>query len=292
MLRPILVGVLLPIIAGLAIALIGGRIRAGNCPWLTRVGWEGALLLLSFAILEPALIGWLGFPPRNVQYWPPLLAIAALPLTISVPARARARWVHALLATLVVAGASVLLLLPGLTMHWSHGESAMWLGAVGCGWLATIIGWPRAAEAATPGAALTALVVAAGASALSVSLFGTFTYAQLVGLIAFPTAVVTVLAWWRGSSTAAAASLALALAVLLPMWWILAATMAQLPRWAPVLLALSGATGALAAHPRLQAWAPWKRIACIAALATVLVAPVLVWGVIQSIRMSASSDGY
>jgi hypothetical protein len=100
--------------------------------------------------------------------------------------------------------------------------------------------------------------------------------------------------WWRGSSTAAATSLALALAVLLPMWWILSTTMAELPRWAPFLLALSGATSALAALPRLRAWAPWQRIVCIAAAATVLVAPVLVWGVVQSMRMSASTggDGY
>lgn len=292
MLRPILIGVLMPVIAGLVIALVGARVRAGGCPLLTRVGWEGALLLLCYAILQFALIGWLGFPPHNVQYWPPFLAIAGMLLTITFPARAR--WLHALLSFIVVAGASVLLMMPGLTMHWTAGESALWLSVVVLGWLATLAGWTRAAAAVTPGAAVTALVVAAGASAMSVSLFGTFTYAQLVALIAFPTVAVAVMTWWRGSSTAAAVSLAVGLAVLLPMWWILSATMAALPYWAPFLLALSGGAGALAALPRLRAWAPWQRIVCIAAAAFVLVAPVLVWGVVQSMRMSASAgaDGY
>ncbi len=292
MLRPILVGVLLPIIAGLVIAVVGARVRAGGCPVLTRIGWEGALLLSLYAILQVALVGWLGFPPRNVQYWPPFIALAGLPLTITFPVRARL--VHALLAFILVAGASVLLMIPGLTMHWSSGEAALWLALVGLGWFATVLGWPRAAAAATPGAAITALVVAAGASALSVSLFGTFTYAQLAGMIAFPTVAVAVMTWWRGRSTAAAASLALALAVLLPMWWILATTMAELPRWAPFLLALRGGASALAALPRVRAWAPWRRNVCIAAAAAVVVAPVLVWGVVQSLRMSASSgpDGY
>jgi hypothetical protein len=291
MLRPILVGVLLPIIAGLVIALVGARVRAGGCPWLTRVGWEGALLLLLYAILHIALLGWFGFPPYDVKLWPPFLAVAALPLTLAL--HGRARYMHALLAVALVAGASFLLMHPKLIHEWSPGEGAWWLLVIGLGWLTTLAGWPRAAAAATPGAALTALVVAAGASALSVSLFGSFTYAQLVGLVAFPTAVVAVVTWWRGSSTAAAASLALALAVLLPMWWILSTTMSGLPHWAPVLLALSGATGALAALPRLRARPPWQRIVCIAAAATVLVAPVLVWGVVQTIRMSASGgDGY
>jgi hypothetical protein len=291
MLRPILIGVLLPIIAGLAIALVGARLRAGGGRWQAWIGWEGAALLVLYAILHLALLGWLGFPPHDVKMWPPFLALGAVLLTISFPARAR--WVHALLAVLLVAGASVLLLMPKLTMAWSPGESALWLGAVALGWLATLAGWPRTAAATTPGAAITALVVAAGSSALSVSLFGSFTYAQLVGLIAFPTAVVGVVTWWRGSSSAAATSLALALAVLLPMWWVLATTMAALPPWAPVLLALSGGAGVVAGLPGLRAGAPWKRIVCIALAAIVVVSPVLVWGVITSIRMSsAGGDGY
>jgi hypothetical protein len=277
-------GILLPIICGLAIAWTASWLRRRSGSWRERVGWEGALLLVALAACNLTLVGWHGFPPVDVKFWPIFVALAAVPLAAMTPSYARwyVRWA---LLLVVISVASVLLL------HWllvslSTAEKAELLSVVVLGWLMTLMSWSYAATASAPGALLTALLVTTGASAFGALIYGSFTQAQVVGILGLALAVLALMHWLGGMSRIGAASVAVAAGIFLPMWWILGVTMSDLPRWAPPLFMIAGASSALTAMPVMARQSGWKRIACVALVSFVVVAPVLICGVMASMHQA------
>lgn len=289
----IMASVISPIICALAIALVAGWLRRASGTWRDHIGWEGALLLVSIAACHLALVGWNGFPPTDVKFWPIVVAVAAIPLAamanVILPWSARYA-----VALLIIGGASVLLLRPELTAQGAS-DNAILVVVVLAGWFATYWSWSSAAAASTPGELLTAVLVTTGLTAFGLLLFGSFTYAQVVGILGFSLAVLALMHWLGGMSRTGAVSVAVAAGIVLPMWWILGVTMADLPRWAPPLLLVAGASSWLTAIPAIGCLASWKRIACVAVVASALAAPVIICGVKASLPAaggSHASDGY
>jgi hypothetical protein len=279
----------LPIICALIAALLTSLLRRRPGPWTDRVGWEGALLLVSVVVCHVALVGWPGFPPTDVKFWPLFIALAGVPL--AAMGTAIGRWPVRLAVQVIVIGAGSALLLRPELQSLSVAGCALMLAIVMAAWLATAWVWSLSASSATPGASMTALLVTTGATAIAVLLFGTFTYAQVVGIGAIALAVLALMHWWGGMPRIGASSVALATAVLLPMWWLLGATMADLPRWAPVLFIAAGASSWISVLPVISRLSGWKRIACVALVAITIVSPVLVVGIVASMHQSASSGG-
>ena len=283
---------LLPIAGAVLSALAATWLRRGAAGWRARVGWDGALLLLVGAISNLVLVGWPGLPPHDVKFWPPFVAIAGLP--VALMASSLGRWPLRIGAFLLLIGAASVVLLVPIYRGESAGTYAKLLSVVIFGWLATRALWSLSARSSSPGASLTALVVVSGASAGAMLLFGTITYAEAVGIIAFAMAVLAVMHWWGGMSRTGGESMVIALTILLPMWWVLVATMSDLPYWTIPLFILAGCSPWLSSLRPFNDMSDAKRILCVAVLALVVVAPALAWGVLESIRQAGhgGSEGY
>jgi hypothetical protein len=291
--RILLLGVLLPVAASAMAMLLVTRLRRGGHPWTDRCGWEGALLAVIYAAVQLALDPWPGLPPGNIMQWPPFIAIAAAAASLGAGER-RPRLHRALLALVVAGAATTLLLLrPAALSSLALYPALLWTALAVLCWLGLVAAWSGAGARTTPGAATTALAITAGASAAAMLLFDSLTYAQHIGIIALIMAVLAVFAWSGRLAQAGSRSVARMLAVILPGWWILSTTMSDLPRWGLPLLGLAGAASWLGAIPFVAALAPWKRTLLVGVLAALIVAPLMAWGVIQSLHQAQGhGDGY
>jgi hypothetical protein len=291
--RTLLLGVLLPVASTVIAMLVVTRLRRGDDPRTEGIGWEGALLAVIYAGVQLLLDPWTGLPPANIMEWPPLIAIATLLVSLFDDDRVRRkRWV-ALGVVVAGAGAVLLLLRPAAFSRVPTGSGILWTGAAVTAWLALVGLWSKAAARVPSREALTALAISAGASAAAMLLFDSLTYAQHIGIIALIMGVMAIMAWSRGITQQGSRSLARVLAVILPGWWILSTTMSDLPVWGLPLLAGAGASAWVGALPAVATLRPWKRVVLVGVLAVIVVAPLMGWGIIQSLhQVSSSGEGY
>jgi hypothetical protein len=291
--RTFLLGILLPVVSTAIAMLVLTRLRRGDDPVKQRVGWEGALLAVIYAGVQLLLDPWTGFPPANIMQWPPLIALAALLVSLFDGDRVRRlRWVA---GGMVVAGAGAVLLLlrPAAFSHLPIGMGILWTGVAVAAWLALVTLWSRTAARVPSREVMTTLAISAGTSAAAMLLFDSLTYAQHIGIIALIMVVMVVMAWLRGMTQQVSRGLARVLAVILPSWWILSTTMSDLPVWGLPLLAGAGASAWVGTIPAVASWAPWKRVVLVGFIAVMVVSPLMGWGIIQSLHQAhGSGEGY
>lgn len=236
-------------VAAVGVPAIAAGILAGIA-WLQRgqprgtsFAWGGALIALALAGSVFLLRGWPGFPPANLHAWPLFIAPAAAALALM--AALRTPWFAA--AALVFAGAWLPVLLTIPLRSWSLGAAAGWFAVFGIAWLALLTG-ARSTATRLPGPALAAW---AGALAVTGWLIADPVTAKHHGFCIAGGGVaagIALLANLRWHNRIGAASIAVALAALVPAWLLLAHTLtANLPAIALV---------PLAAAP-LAAWIAW-----------------------------------
>jgi hypothetical protein len=191
---------------------------------------------------------------------------------------------------LVVTGIATWLLLRPQLQHGGTGEAVAWIGGAAIAWTALILAWERTHAATTQGVSAVALTTLAGLSAASLLLFNSMTHAQYAGILTAASTAALVLGWWRPAWYAPARPVTV-VALVLPALWILGQRYADLPWWALPLLAIAGVAPLITASAVVRPWAAWKRVAVTVVAILVVTSPVLVWGVITSLR-AAAEPGY
>lgn len=258
---------LAPLIAvGLPVA---ASLLAGGALWRLRraqplgtpypLGWEGAVLAVALGAALILLRGWNGLPPNDVNDWPGSLAVLAAGLALA--AGTAWRWFAPLALIAVAIAAPLVLKIP--LRSWSAGEAALWLPALAIPWLLLLYAARVTAER-LPDAALPAWGAALTVSAVISVLAGSASTAQHLGGAAAAAGAWAVLRLVAGDPLRPA-SVAVALALAAPLWWLLAQTTTDAIPFTALL--------PLAAAP-LAAWAVWplRRKRWPSAIAAALVA--------------------
>jgi hypothetical protein len=255
-----LIAVGLPVVAS---------ILAGGLLWLLRrrrplgspygFGWEGCILAMALSVAVILVRGWNGLPSGNVNDWPASLALLAAALALA--AAAPWRWFAPAALVAVAIAAPLMLTVP--LRSWSAAQAALWLCAIGLAWLG-LIGAARATAARLPDLALPAWGAALAVSAVVSAHAGSASTAQHLGGAAAAAGVWAVLRLVVGD-VIRPVSVAVALAVAAPLWWLLVHTLTDnVP--ATALLPLGAAPLAAWIVVPLRRW-PWT-----AAIVTALVA--------------------
>jgi hypothetical protein len=118
------------------------------------------------------------------------------------------------------------------------------------------------------------------------------THAQFAGILTAALAAALVIGWRKPAWYSPAGPVTI-VAVVLPTLWLLGYRYAELPVWSLPCLALGGLAPLLLTITPLRAWSDWKRMAAVAVVTAVVVSPVLIWGVITSIKAAGEpSYGY
>jgi hypothetical protein len=275
-----LIKAILPSLAVMAVGLVAvWWLRRGLSAWRQRSGWEGAALALSYLVGHLAQMGWLGFPPNNAAGWMPFLAAAGVIVSITAAPGLGPAWWRWSVRVAVIAAAVPLLLFPTIAYHgWSWPVAVAWFTGLGLAWLVTLAMWEGAALQAGPGAAVTAGLATSIGTALALLLFGSIAYGTFGGMVAAAVGLATVMVWWRGWPMR---GLMTALGLLIPALLLLGVFMSELPVVAALLLAVTGLIPWLAGSERGRTMRPWRRVVVVAALSSLPVLPVIVWGVIS-----------
>lgn len=283
--REILWGIVAPPV----LMAIGMAVTA-QVPAARRFLSTGALLALVFGI---SLLGFRGWPAPggDVHNWPAWIAFAGGLITLcSACGHGPLPWRIAV--RLAITGVAGWLLLWPQLQHAATGAAVAWIAGTAVAWTALVLGWERAHAAATPGVSAGALVALAGLGSASLLLFNTMTHAQFAGILTAALTAALVLGWWRPAWYAAGGPVTVT-ALVLPALWLLGHRYADLPLWTLPFLALAGLAPLIAGLSRVNGWIEWKRVAITVAATVALTAPVVVWGVVTSIRASAEpSYGY
>ena len=280
LLAPVLV-----LFAGLGAA---AWLRRGSSFWRQRPGWEGAALAVAAVVSWCALTGAL--PAGDVHHRLPLIA-GGIALVGLIAAPAQGAWWWSWTARVAVIVSALALVVPATSAWrgWSSAEAALWLSGLGLGWAVIVWSWERSASTAMPGLAVLSLMAASVAGTVALALFGSMRYPLFGGVLCSGLGVALVAVWWRGAWFSVT-NLATAAALLIPLLWYFGVYLSDLPLWSVPLLSAAGATAWLGSLGRLRSAEPWKRLLVVALASALVVAPVLIYGVVQSIR--DSSPGY
>lgn len=285
--------ILWPVAAPVAIAIVGVPLAAwlhrGEMAWRRSPAWLGLVIAVAYAVSHWGLRGWKGFPPSDVHDWMPFIALSSA-LLLGCVSCAGAGWWSTMMRLLLTTGAVALLLRPRLAT-WQAADSALWVGGLGVAWAVVLIAWERGVRAATPGTAAVGLLLAALWTSIALVIFGSMVHGQFAGMIAAALGVVMVLVWCRTSFWSDAGP-ATVVGLVLPALWVLGIFYLDLPRWAPPVLALAGCAPWLVAIPIVRGWSGWQRLLLVVVASALAAAPVLITGVLASLKASSSGPSY
>jgi len=268
---PPLIAVGLPVAASL---LAGGALwrlrRAQPLGTPYPLGLEGAVLAVALGAALILVRGWNGLPPNDVNDWPGILAVLAAGLALA--AGTAWRWFAPLALIAIAIAAPLVLKIP--LRSWSAGEAALWLPALAIPWL-LLIYTARVTAERLPDAALPAWGAALTVSAAISALAGSASTAQHLGGAAAAAGAWAVLRL-VANDPIRPTSIAVALALAAPLWWLLAQTTTDAIPFTALLPLAAAPLAIWVVWPlRRKRWASAIAAACvaggIAALALLLV---------------------
>lgn len=281
--REILWGVLAP-----PVLMAIGMAATAYLPASRRFLSTGALLALVFGISQIGFRGW-ALPGSDVHNWPAWIAFAGGLITLcSACGQGPLLWRVAM--RLAITGVATWLLLRPQLQHGSTGVAVAWIGGTAVAWTALVLLWERTHAATTQGVSVTVLAVLAGVSALSLLLFNSLTHAQYGGILTAALVAAAVMSWWKPTWYQQSGPVTVS-ALVLPALWLLGQRYADLPMWTLPFLALAGLAPLVSTIAPLKTWPDWKRLLAAKLAVVVLASPVLIWGVITSIK-AASEPSY
>lgn len=278
--REILWGVVAP-----PVLMAIGMAATAYLPASRRFLSTGALLALVFGVSQIGFRGWV-LPGSDVHNWPAWIAFAGGLITLcSACGQGPLLW-RVSIRIVITSVATWLLLRPQL-QHGSTGAAVAWIGGTAVVWTAVMLWWERVHAATTQGISVTVLAVLAGLSALVLLLFNSLTHAQYGGILTAALVAALIASWWKPTWYSPAGPVTVS-ALVLPALWLLGQRYADLPLWALPFLALAGVAPLVISIAPMNRWSDSKRV-LVAKLATVVVvSPVLIWGILTTIK--ASSD--
>lgn len=285
--REILWGVFAP-----PVLMAIGMVATVYLPVARRFLSTGALLALVFGVCQLGFRGW-PLPGGDVHNWPAWIAFAGGLITFcSACASGPLMW--RILVRLAITGVASWLLLALELRGVSASTSAVWVISSTLLWTVLILMWEPAHAATTPGVSVTVLTTLAGLASAALLLFNTMNHAQFAGILTAALGAAAVLSWLRPAWYVPAGPVIIA-ALVLPSLWLLGtfAVYTGLPTWSLPFLALAGLAPLVTTIAPVRNWSAWKRLLLANLVTVLLVSPVLIWGVITSIKASSQpSYGY
>jgi hypothetical protein len=252
----------------------------------------GALLALVFGICQLGFRHW-PLPGSDVHNWPAWIAFTGGLITLcSACGHGPLAW--RILVRVAITGVASWLLLGLELRDASVGTTALWIAVSTASWSALLLIGERIHATATPGVSVTVLATWAALSAAALLLFNTMNHAQFAGILTAALTAAAVLSWWRPAWYAASGPATVTL-LILPALWLLGtyAVHTGLPVWALPFLAAAGLAPWLITTTPARDWSPWKRLVLANAITALLLLPVVVPGVVGSIKAAAEpSYGY
>ena len=279
--REILWGVLAP-----PVFMAIGMAATAWLPVARRLLSTGALLALVFGICQLGFRGW-PLPGSDVHNWPAWIAFAGGLITLcSACGQGPLAW--RVLVRVAITGVASWLLLGLELRDAATGVAVLWITVSTVLWTALLVIGERSHAAAPPGVSVTVLTTWAALSAVALLLFNTMNHAQFAGILTAALTAATILSWWRPAWYAVGGPVTVTL-LILPALWLLGtyAVYTGLPVWALPFLAAAGLTPLLITVTSARNWSPWKRVLLANAVTVLLLLPVLVPGVIGSIKAAA-----
>ncbi|MBI3271104.1 MAG: hypothetical protein HYZ53_19020 [Planctomycetes bacterium] len=206
MLRPILLGILLPaVVAGLALLVAwrpwrrGGGAGGGGAGHAEAAAgaWGGALGFgCGYVAGQLAGVGLPAFPPRESMDWFPWIAFAAALLGLLEASGRGPAWLRWGLRAALSVGAIRLVLAPEIAYRaWGVWESSAWVAGLAVAGLLVWSGLEAAARRAPAAALAPAWVVAGTAVALVLAQSGNAKLGQAAGSLTSAVGAAMVLSW-------------------------------------------------------------------------------------------------
>ena len=259
-------------------------------PLLKRTVFMGVLTAVIFAVCQLGFRGW-AMPGKDVQDWPAWIALTGGVFTYCWMCH-HGLWPWRIFMRLIITGLAVWLLLKPQIQSEGTITIVTWVIGGAMTWTALMMAWERVHTVTSEKIQLTTFVALSGLTAMSLLLFNCLTHAQYSGILTTALTAALVIAWWR-PSWINSQGIVTVIALILPTLWLLSNRYSNLPNWALPLLALAGLAPLIAMGNPVRHWSEWKRLAItVAVLATVLL-PVVIWGVVTSLRATAEpSYGY
>lgn len=267
-----------------------GMAAIAQLPLLKRTVYTGVLLAVIFALCQLGFRGW-AMPGKDVQDWPAWIALTGGLLTCcSMCHHGPSPW--RIVMRLIITGLSVWLLLKPQIQSEGTLTIATWVIGGAMIWTTLMVTWERVHTVTSAKIQLTTFVMLSGLTAMSLLLFNCLTHAQYSGILTAALTAALVIAWWR-PNWFNAQGMVTVVALILPTLWLLSNRYSNLPNWTLPLLALAGLAPFITILNPVRHWSEWKRLATTLAILGTLLLPVIIWGVVTSIRATAEpSYGY
>ncbi len=267
-----------------------GVVTLGALPITHRYFSVGAWLTLVYAVCHLGLRKWPSFGV-NVHDWPVWIALAIGALAWRGGCTTAPWWLRALTRAVLISVAVWFMLRPQY-VGMSTEVALLWSIGLVIPWVMTQLLWERAYEKLSPDATTMGLMLVALLSSVSLLLFNVLLHAQLAGIVTAILVTIGVFTRLR-PSWLMDRTVVTVVAMLLPALWILGVRYADLPIWGAGVLAVTGLVPWLTASARLAARPAWQRLAIQVVAMFVVSSPIIVWGVVTTLRaMSESEYGY
>jgi hypothetical protein len=267
-----------------------GMAAIAQLPLLKRTVYTGVLLAVIFALCQLGFRGW-AMPGKDVQDWPAWIALAGGVFTCCSMSH-HGPWRWGIVMRLIITGLSVWLLLKPQIESEGTLTIATWVIGGAMIWTTLMVAWERVHTVTSAKIQLTTFVMLSGLTAMSLLLFNCLTHAQYSGILTAALTAALVIAWWR-PNWFNAQGMVTVIALILPTLWLLSNRYSNLPNWTLPLLALAGLAPFITILNPVRHWSEWKRLATTLAILGTLLLPVIIWGVVTSMRATAEpSYGY
>ncbi len=270
--------------------MLFGMFLCGAIPSAGRLFSIGLWMSVSYAVCHLGLQKWPTFA-ASVHDWPAWFILFAGALTWCGKCHSGPWLVRALTRGVIIGAATWLMLRPQFT-GMSLPMVLIWGISIGLIWLATVLGWERVYQFASTGRTTVGLAVTALITSLSLLLFNTMVHAQLAGIVTAMLVTSVIVAWLR-PAWLSDRSLVTVTAFVLPALMLLGVYYADLPYWCAILLLTVGACPVVITSKLNERFSPLQRLLLQLGAQVVVAAPVIVWGIVTTMRAMAEPDyGY
>jgi hypothetical protein len=287
MLRPLLLGLLVPALVCGAFIAAAGRPGPDGGPPRSRGGgqWGGLLgLTAGYLIAHVTVAGWPPLRPIDVTDWLPHAALAALIVGCVTLLWPRGAALHWCLRFAVASAAVVVVTMPMIRHTWTTSQSVIALLVLGPALFATWVSLDALGRRVSGAGLGLILLVVTGAGSVALVVSRTAKLGQLCAALAAMAGAAVVVAWWKRRSSLGVAAAGVA-AMLTGYLWIEGHLYAELPAASAILLAAAPSAAWLGFVPVVRKLAPWQTVSAQAAAVLVPAAAALV------IAIVAGTDG-
>ncbi len=283
MLKPVLLGVLLPAV------LCGAWLILAWRPWrrdesITGGAWGGAIGFgMGYLIAHTAAVGWPPLRPVDVTQWLPYVAVAAAGLGLVESLGMMNRWLRWGFRFSLSAAAVWLLLRPMFEYRWTVPQGALWLIVLAMAMFITWMSLDTLARQVRGACGPLTILIVAGGGGIVLVVSKVASLGQLSGAVAAMAGASLVVTWWNGARSLAPGATAV-VTILLGYLWLEGYLYGEVPALSAVLLAAAPTAAWIGNLPRVRRLADWQAVSVRAAAVTL---PTLI-----AVALAVAASGF